>query len=99
MGESDRLSWALVVEGCIRLARPERARRVRRASGATWFAVEKLRTSSRVRASTGAPSDDPFVVAKSGHLTAALVGLPNAGKSYVFHRLGGDRGDHAGYPF
>ncbi len=61
--------------------------------------LEKLRTSSRVRASTGAPSDDPFVVAKSGHLTAALVGLPNAGKSYVFHRLGGDAATIAGYPF
>ena len=58
--------------------------------------LEKLRTSSRVRASTGAPSDDPFVVAKSGHLTAALVGLPNAGKSYVFHRLGGDGATIAG---
>ena len=61
--------------------------------------LEKRRTSSRVRASTGAPSDDPFVVAKSGHLTAALVGLPNAGKSYVFHRLGGDGATIAGYPF
>ena len=61
--------------------------------------LEKLRTSSRVRASTGAPSNDPFVVAKSGHLTAALVGLPNAGKSYVFHRLGGDGATIADYQF
>ena len=61
--------------------------------------LEKLRTSSRVKASTGAPSNDPFVVAKSGHLTAALVGMPNAGKSYVFHRLGGDGATIAGYPF
>ena len=61
--------------------------------------LEKLRTNSRVRASTGAPSNDPFVVAKSGHLTAALVGLPNAGKTYVFHRLGGDGATIAGYPF
>ena len=61
--------------------------------------LEKLRTSSRVKASTGAPSNDPFVVAKSGHLTATLVGMPNAGKSYVFHRLGGDGATIAGYPF
>ena len=61
--------------------------------------LEKLRTSSRVRASTGAPADDPFVVAKSGHLTATLVGLPNVGKSYVFHRLGGDGATIADYPF
>ena len=61
--------------------------------------LEKLRTSSRVRASTGSSSNDPFVVAKSGHLTAALVGLPNVGKSYVFHRLGGDGSTIAGYPF
>ena len=61
--------------------------------------LEKLRTSSRVKASAGAPSNDPFVVAKSGHLTAALVGLPNAGKSYVFHRLGGDGATIADYPF
>ena len=61
--------------------------------------LEKLRTSSRVRASTGSSSNDPFVVAKSGHLTAALVGLPNAGKSYVFHRIGGDGSTIADYPF
>ena len=61
--------------------------------------LEKLRTSSRVRASTGAPSDDPFVIAKSGHLTVALVGLPNVGKSYVFHHLGGDGATMADYPF
>ena len=61
--------------------------------------LEKLRTSSRVRASTGSSSNDPFVVAKSGHLTAALVGLPNAGKSYVFHRIGGDGATIADYPF
>ena len=61
--------------------------------------LEKLRTSSRVKASAGAPSNDPFVVAKSGHLTAALVGLPNTGKSYVFHRLGGGGATIAGYPF
>ena len=46
--------------------------------------LEKLRTSSRVTASAGAPSDDPFAIAKTGHLTAVLVGLPNVGKSYVF---------------
>ena len=61
--------------------------------------LEKLRTNSRVRASVGTPSDDPFVVAKPGHLTAALVGLPNSGKSYIFHRLGGDGATIAGYPF
>ena len=61
--------------------------------------LEKLRTSSRVTASAGAPSDDPFVIAKTGHLTAVLVGLPNVGKSYVFHRLGGSATGIADYPF
>ena len=61
--------------------------------------LEKLRTTSRVRASTGASMNDPFVVAKSGHLTVGLVGLPNVGKSYVFHRLGGDGAAVADYPF
>ena len=61
--------------------------------------LEKLRTASRVKASTGGSSSDPFVVARSGHLTAALVGLPNVGKSYVFHRLGGDGATIADYPF
>ena len=59
----------------------------------------KLRTASRVRASTGPSSNDPFVVAKSGHLTVAMVGLPNVGKSYVFHRLGGEGSTIADYPF
>ena len=58
-----------------------------------------MKTISRVRAATGAPPEDPFVVAKAGHLTALLVGLPNAGKSYLFHRLGGDGASIAGYPF
>ena len=61
--------------------------------------LEKLRTSSRVTASASAPSDDPFVIAKTGHLTAVLVGLPNAGKSYVFHRLGGSAAIIADYRF
>ncbi len=61
--------------------------------------LEKLRTSSRVTASIGATSDDPFVIARTGHLTAVLVGLPNAGKSYVFHRLGGPAAGIANYPF
>ena len=61
--------------------------------------LEKLQTSSRVTASSGAPLDDPFVIAKTGHLTAVLVGLPNVGKSYVFHRLGGPAAGIADYPF
>ena len=61
--------------------------------------LEKLRTRSRVTASIGATSNDPFIIAKTGHLTAALVGLPNAGKSYVFHRLGGPAVAIADYPF
>ena len=61
--------------------------------------LEKLRTSSRVTASIGATADDPFVIPKTGHLTAILVGLPNAGKSYVFHRLGGPAAAIADYPF
>ncbi len=61
--------------------------------------LEKLRTSSRVTASIGATPDDPFVIAKTGHLTAVLVGLPNVGKSYVFHRLGGSAAGIADYPF
>lgn len=61
--------------------------------------LNKLRTRSLTIASSGGLSDDPFVIAKSGHLTAALVGLPNAGKSYVFHRLGGDGATIADYPF
>ena len=61
--------------------------------------LEKLRTSSRVTASIGATPDDPFVIAKTGHLTAVLVGLPNVGKSYVLHRLGGSAAGIADYPF
>ena len=61
--------------------------------------LEKLKTSRRVKASSGAHSDDPFVIAKTGHLTAVLLGLPNAGKSYVLHRLGGDGATVADYPF
>ena len=58
-----------------------------------------MRTISRVRAATGAPPEDPFIVAKAGHLTALLVGLPNVGKSYLSHRLGGDGASIAAYPF
>ena len=61
--------------------------------------LDKLRTSSSVTASSGAPPDDPFAIAKTGHLTAVLVGLPNVGKSYVFHRLGGPASAIADYPF
>ena len=61
--------------------------------------LDKLRTSSRATASSGAPPDDPFAIAKTGHLTAVLVGLPNVGKSYVFHRLGGSPAIIADYPF
>lgn len=61
--------------------------------------LEKLRTSSRVTASIGAASDDPFVISKTGHLTTVLVGLPNVGKSYIFHRLGGPAEAIADYPF
>ena len=61
--------------------------------------LDKLRTSSSVTASSGAPRDDPFAIAKTGHLTAVLVGLPNVGKSYVFHRLGGSAAGIANYPF
>lgn len=61
--------------------------------------LERMRSISRVRAATGAPPEDPFIVAKAGHLTALLVGLPNVGKSYLFHRLGGDGASIADYPF
>ena len=61
--------------------------------------IEKLQTSRRVKASSGARSDDPFVVAKTGHLTAVLLGLPNTGKSYIFQWLGGDGATVADYPF
>ena len=61
--------------------------------------LNKLRTRSFTRASSGGLSNDPFVIAKSGHLTVALVGLPNVGKSYVFSRLGGDGATIADYPF
>lgn len=61
--------------------------------------IEKLQTVRRVISTSGATPDDPFVVAKAGNLTAVLVGLPNAGKSYVFKRLGGDGATIAEYPF
>ena len=60
--------------------------------------LNRLRNISRATAST-APPEDPFVVPKAGSLTAMLVGLPNAGKSHVFHRLGGDGASVADYPF
>jgi ribosome-interacting GTPase 1 len=61
--------------------------------------LDKLQTVRRVISASGATPDDPFVVAKAGNLTAMLVGLPNAGKSYVFNRLGGDGATVAEYPF
>ena len=61
--------------------------------------LNKLRTRSLTRATSGSLSNAPFVIAKSGHLTVVLVGLPNVGKSYVFHRLGGDGATIADYPF
>jgi ribosome-interacting GTPase 1 len=61
--------------------------------------LEKLQKVRRVISASGAPPADPFVVAKAGNLTAVLVGLPNAGKSYVFNRIGGDGATVADYPF
>ena len=60
---------------------------------------EKLQTVQQVKSSSTSGSDDPFVVPKWGHLTAVLLGLPNTGKSYIFHRLGGDGATIADYPF
>ena len=60
---------------------------------------EKLQTVQQVKASSPGGSDDPFVIPKWGHLTALLLGLPNTGKSYIFHRLGGDGATIADYPF
>ena len=61
--------------------------------------LEKLQTVQRVKASSPGSSDDPFVIPKWGHLTALLLGLPNTGKSSLFHRLGGDGATIADYPF
>ena len=61
--------------------------------------LERLRTSSGVTAMTRAASDDPFVFSKLGHLTACLAGLPNVGKSYLFHRLGGSGASIGEYPY
>ena len=61
--------------------------------------LEKLQNTSRLKTSSGKASADPFVVPKAGHLTAVLLGLPNSGKTYIFHRLGGDGATLADYPF
>ncbi len=61
--------------------------------------LERLRTSRSVTATSRPSSDDPFVIGKTGHLTACLVGLPNAGKTHLFHRLGGSGATIADYPY
>ena len=61
--------------------------------------LEKLQTNQQVKASSARPSDDPFVIPRWGHLTAVLLGLPNSGKSTVFHHLGGDGATIADYPY
>ena len=61
--------------------------------------LEKLQTVQRVKASSPGGSDDPWVIPKWGHLTALLLGLPNTGKSSLFHCLGGDGATIADYPF
>ena len=61
--------------------------------------LEKLQTARQVKASSARPVSDAFVIPKSGHLTAVLLGLPNTGKSSLFHRLGGDGATIASYPF
>ena len=61
--------------------------------------LDRLQTSSRVRASIGVARDDPFILSKAGHLTAVLVGLPNAGKSHIFQGVGGVGATIADYPF
>ena len=61
--------------------------------------LEKLQTAQQVKASSARSSADPFVIPKTGHLTAVLVGLPNTGKSLLFQRLGGDGANVADYPF
>ena len=61
--------------------------------------LDKLQNTHRQKTSSARPSADPFVVPKAGHLTAVLLGLPNSGKTYIFHRLGGDGAAVADYPF
>jgi ribosome-interacting GTPase 1 len=61
--------------------------------------LEKLQTVQRVKASSPGGSDDPFVIPKWVHLTMPLLGLPNTGKSSLFHRLAGDDVTVADYPF
>ena len=61
--------------------------------------LEKLQNVRGAKGSSARPSADPFVVPKAGHLTAALLGLPNSGKTYVFHRMGGDGATVADYSF
>ena len=61
--------------------------------------LEKLELSQKVKGSGARRSDDPFDVAKSGHITVALLGLPNTGKSWLFQQLGGMGATVADYPF
>ena len=61
--------------------------------------LERLRKSRSVTATSRPSSDDPFVICKSGHLTACLVGLPNVGKTFLFERLGGSGASIADYPY
>ena len=61
--------------------------------------LQRLEQSREVRAASVRTVDDPFVIAKQGHLTVALIGLPNAGKSLLYQRLGGKGATVADYPF
>ena len=61
--------------------------------------LERLRTSRSVTGASRASSDDPFVLGKTGHLTACLAGLPNVGKTHLFHRLGGSDATIADYSY
>ncbi len=61
--------------------------------------IEELKKVEHVLSSGARGHVDPFSVRKRGLAEVALVGLPNSGKTSVFHTLTGAEAEIADYPY